>query len=39
MIRLFNVIDIRTGKVHSEARVSEKKAKYFVPAEPVAEEE
>ena len=33
MIRLENVIDIRTGKHYSVAIVSEKKAKWFIPAE------
>jgi len=33
MITLYNVIDIRTGKRHSVAIVSEKNAKWFVPAE------
>lgn len=33
MITLNNVIDIRTGLVHSVAIVREKNAKYFIPAE------
>lgn len=33
MIRLENVIDIRTGKFYSVVVVSERKAKYFIPAE------
>lgn len=35
MIRLYNVIDIRTNKFHSVAIVNKRKAKYFVPAEEV----
>ena len=30
MITLYNVVDIRTGKHHSKAIVSEKNARYFV---------
>ena len=33
MVTLYNVIDTRTGKHHSIAIVSEKKAKYFISAE------
>lgn len=33
MIRLENVIDIRTGKFYSVVVVTERKAKYFIPAE------
>lgn len=29
MIKLFNVIDIRTGQFHSVAIVSERNAKYY----------
>lgn len=32
MIRLENVIDIRTGQFHSVAIVKERNAKYFIPA-------
>ena len=32
MIRLENVIDIRTGRFYSVVVVSERKAKYFIPA-------
>lgn len=38
MIRLENVIDIRTGKFYSVVIVSERKAKYFVPVETNEEE-
>lgn len=31
MIKLFNVIDIRTGQFHSVAIVKERNAKYFIP--------
>lgn len=33
MVKLYNVIDTRNGNYYSVAIVSEKKAKYFVPAE------
>lgn len=33
MITLYNVMDIRTGKVYSEVRVKARLAKWFVPAE------
>lgn len=33
MIKLYNVIDTRTGRFHSVAIVSRKNAKWFVPAE------
>lgn len=33
MVTLYNVIDTRTGKWYSVAVVSEKNAKYFVPAD------
>lgn len=33
MIRLYNVIDIRTGKFYSVAVVSQKNLKYFEAAE------
>lgn len=39
MIRLYNVEDLRTGRFHSVAVVSQKNAKWFVPAEPPNEEE
>jgi hypothetical protein len=32
MIKLFNVIDTRTGKHHSVVICSEKKARFFIPA-------
>lgn len=35
MVTLHNVIDTRTGKFHSIAVVSEKKVKYFIPANEV----
>lgn len=38
MIRLYNVIDTRTGRFHSVAIVSRKNAKWFVEAEPPEEE-
>ena len=38
MIRLYNVIDTRTGRFHSVAVVSRKNAKWFVEAEPPEEE-
>lgn len=31
MIRLYNVTDIRDGRHYSVVRVSERKARYFVP--------
>ena len=33
MIKLENVIDVRTGQYHSVAIVKERNAKYFVPAD------
>lgn len=30
-VRLYNVMDTRTGKIHSVAVVSEKNVRYFVP--------
>lgn len=30
MITLYNVMDIRTGKVHSEVRVKSRLAKWFI---------
>lgn len=38
-VTLENVIDIRTNKLHSVAVVEERKAKYFVPADPAEEEQ
>ena len=38
MIRLYNVVDIRTGQFHSVAVVSQKNAKWFVHGEPPEEE-
>ena len=37
MIKLYNVIDIRTRQFHSVAIVKEKNVKWFVPAEQDAE--
>lgn len=31
MIKLYNVVDIRTGNFHSVVITSARKAKYFVP--------
>lgn len=31
MITLYNVMDIRTGKVHSEVRVKARHVRWFVP--------
>ena len=31
-VKLYNVIDTRTGKFHSVAIVKEDKVKYFIPA-------
>lgn len=39
MVTLKNVIDIRTGKFHPIARVSDKNVKYFKPAEDESESE
>lgn len=39
MVTLYNVIDIRTGQFYSIVKVSARKAKWFVPGEPPAEEE
>lgn len=33
MVTLYNVIDTRTNRFHSVAVVTERNAKYFVPAE------
>lgn len=33
MVTLYNVMDIRNGKIYSVVVVSERKAKYFIPAE------
>lgn len=33
MVTLRNVIDVRTNKFHSFARVKEKDVKYFLPAD------
>lgn len=38
MTTLYNVIDIRNGRFYSVVVVSERKAKYFVTAEPNGEE-
>lgn len=37
MIKLYNVIDTRTGRFHSVAIVSRKNVKWFVEAEPPEE--
>ena len=39
MIKLYDVIDTRTDTYYSVAIVSEKKAKYFIPADEVEENE
>ena len=39
MVTLRNVIDIRTNKFHSIARVKEQNVKYFLPAEEENSEE
>ena len=39
MIKLYNVIDTRTGRFHSVAIVSQRNVKWFVEAEPPEEEE
>ena len=33
MVTLYNVIDIRTSKFHSEVRVKQRMIRFFVPAE------
>lgn len=33
MVTLRNVIDVRTNKLHSIARVKDKDVKYFLPAD------
>lgn len=38
MVTLYNVMDIRNGKIYSVVVVSERKAKYFVPIETGEEE-
>ena len=38
MIRLYNVVDLRTGQFHSVAVVSQKNAKWFVHGEPPEED-
>lgn len=35
MVMLYNVIDTRTGKFHSEVRVKQRMVRFFVPAEAV----
>lgn len=37
-VTLYNVIDTRTNQFHSVVIVSQRKAKFFVPAEPEVEE-
>ena len=39
MIKLTNVIDTRTGQIHSVAIIKEQHAKYFIDAETEPEEE
>ena len=39
MVTLYNVIDIRTGQIHSVAIIKEQHAKYFIDAETEPEEE
>lgn len=38
MTTLYNVIDIRNDRFYSVVVVTERKAKYFIPAEPNEEE-
>ena len=38
-VKLYNVRDTRTDRIHSVVVVEEKKAKYFVPVEEEQEEE
>ena len=38
-VTLYNVIDTRTNQFHSVVIVSQRKAKFFVPAEPEEAEE
>ena len=40
MVKLYNVVDVRTNQFHSVAIVKERNVKYFIPAntEEVAEE-
>lgn len=33
MVTLYNVIDTRTGKFHSEVRVKQRMVRFFIPAE------
>ena len=33
MVTLYNVIDTRTGKFHSEVKVKQRMVRFFVPAE------
>ena len=33
MVTIYNVIDTRTGKFHSEVRVKQRMVRFFVPAE------
>lgn len=39
MVTLYNVIDTRTGKFHSEVRVKQRMVRFFVPAEEVLQEQ
>lgn len=38
MVTLYDVIDTRNGRYYSVVVVTERKAKYFIPAEPNEEE-
>ena len=33
MVTIYNVVDTRTGKFHSEVRVKQRMVRFFVPAE------
>lgn len=39
MVTIYNVIDTRTGKFHSEVRVKQRMVRFFVPAEEEALQE
>lgn len=39
MVILYNVIDTRTGKFHSEVIVKQRMVRFFVPAEEVLQEQ
>lgn len=38
MITLYNVMDIRTGKIHSEVIVKKRMVRWFVPVEKETDE-